>query len=160
MYSSRHAHDIFETWRAKLHTTTTIPCSQVSWRESAIRGPTPSLFPGSLSPALPGALAGQERETLGTRLALHTANMHETKIEEKLSALLQNDLIKPWNEFSVEVYQPLNSLFDHNIKNLFEFRPRSTPKQTHGRQNAPSRYLEHTSQGNLFNHDKLNIKLK
>ena len=38
----------------------------------------------------------------------------------------------------------------YNLSSLFVFRPHWTPKKTHGKQNAPSRYLEHASQGNLF----------
>ena len=38
----------------------------------------------------------------------------------------------------------------YNLSSLFEFRPHWTPKKTHGKQNAPSRYLEYASQGNLF----------
>ena len=57
---------------------------------------------------------------------------------------------------TAEVHSVIGDL--NNLSNLFEFRPHSTPNHTHGRQNAPSRYLEYTSQGNLFSHEKLNLR--
>ena len=37
----------------------------------------------------------------------------------------------------------------HNLSSLFVFRPHWTPKQRHGKQNAPSSYLEYASQANV-----------
>ena len=38
----------------------------------------------------------------------------------------------------------------YNFSSLSVFLPHWTPKETHGKQNAPSRYLEYANQGNLF----------
>ena len=38
----------------------------------------------------------------------------------------------------------------YNFSGLFVFFPHWTPKETHGKQNVPLRYLEYASQGNLF----------